>query len=367
MSSSSSRGAATQSRDDSRREVSGSARQSSSRNSSSVSGNSRTSRTSGGVRSDGQRTSSTPRPSSDRNSVRESSRRVGNATRDGLERYSPDRYSRPGNGLAPERSSDFMRLGDNHDVHRIPPRDRHYVKYDAPCHFWGHDHHYYGYRVDYLPPRYKRIRHWGIDYCLYGGVYYRPYNGIYVVCRPPVGVSIAYDIAVGLSFRSVRFAYYTDAYRTYRIIDDNYRIIDEQNRTIARNNALLASQDRYLAMNTTRARDAYSLAERLGLAQSYAYADKPYFYQDGVFYINNSNGQYEVIVPPAGALVDELPDDYDTITIDGIDLYKVDNTVYRLTLVEGVPYLEVLGQMYGSMARKYDYYSGSRDGYRSLY
>ena len=137
--------------------------------------------------------------------------------------------------------------------------------------------------------------------------------------------------------------------------NSNNRIIDEQNRIIAQNNATIAAQNRAIALNSSRANDAYSLANRLGLAQSYAYADKEYFYQDGVFYIINSKGKYEVIVPPAGALVEELPDDYDVITLGGNDYYKVDDTVYRLTLVEGTPYLEVLGQMYGDLARQYDY------------
>ena len=112
-----------------------------------------------------------------------------------------------------------------------------------------------------------------------------------------------------------------------------------------------------MALNSTRATDAYNLANRLGLVQSYASADEPYYYQDGVFYKMNSSGQYEVIVPPAGALVSELPDDYEIITLDGQNFYKVDNTVYTLTLVSGTPYLEVLGQMYGSLATKYDAYA----------
>ena len=98
----------------------------------------------------------------------------------------------------------------------------------------------------------------------------------------------------------------------YRAIDSNNRIIEEQNRIIARNNATIAAQNSSFALNSTRAYNAYSLADRLGLVQSYAYANQPYYYQDGVFYIVNSNGQYEVIVPPAGALVEDLPDDYDT-------------------------------------------------------
>ncbi|MBQ1700036.1 MAG: hypothetical protein II029_06175 [Bacteroidales bacterium] len=288
-------------------------------------------------------------------------RAVGNATRGGLAPVGGGR----GADVMNERSSDFMRIGEDRNVHRIPPRERDFMPYDRPSHFWGHAPHYYGYRVNFLPPEFRRVHYWGIDYCLYNGIYYRPYGGYYVVCRPPFGVCI--DIAVSnLVFDIVRFSYYNNTYRMYKAINANNRLIDEQNRIIAQNNATIAAQNRAVALNTTRANDAYSLANRLGIVQSFAYADKEYFYQDGVFYIVNANGKYEVIVPPAGALVTSLPDDYDTITIDGVELYKVDDTVYRVTLVEGTPYLEVLGQMYGNLAKKYDYYSNGVT-YNDLY
>ena len=262
--------------------------------------------------------------------------------------------SRGGSDVMRENRNDFMRIGEDRNVHRIPPRERDFLPYDRPGHFWAHHPHYYGYRVNYLPPRYRRLTYWGIDYCFYDGIYYRPYNGFWVICRPPFGVCI--DVAVSnLVFSTVRFAYYYNTYRMYNAIDANNRIIDEQNRIIAQNNATIAAQNSSLALNTSRADGAYNLANRLGLAQSYAYANQPYYYQDGVFYIVNSDGKYEVIVPPAGALVEELPDDYDIVTLDGVDYYKVDDTVYRTTLVDGKPYLEVLGQMYGKMSQKYNY------------
>ena len=110
-----------------------------------------------------------------------------------------------------------------------------------------------------------------------------------------------------------------------------------------------------MAMNLSSAQSSYEIAARLGLAQSYAYANQDYFYDDGVFYIING-GRYQVITPPAGAIVDELPDDYETILLGGVEYYRVDDTVYRVTMISGHPYLEVLGQMYGSMARKYSIY-----------
>ena len=273
--------------------------------------------------------------------------------------------ARTGNDVMHETRNDFMRIGEDRNVHRIPPRERDFLPYNHPGHFWGHAPHFYGYRVNYLPPRYRRLTYWGIDYCFYDGIYYRPYNGFWVVCRPPFGVCI--DLAISdLVFSTVRFAYYCNTYRVFRAIDSNNRIIDEQNRIIAQNNATIAAQNSAFALNTTRANDAYSLADRLGLVQSFAYANQPYYYQDGVFYIVNSKGQYEVIVPPAGALVEELPDDYDIITLDGMDFYKVDDTVYRTPLVEGKPYLEVLGQMYGKLAQKYNYNSNGVT-YSNLY
>jgi hypothetical protein len=89
------------------------------------------------------------------------------------------------------------------------------------------------------------------------------------------------------------------------------------------------------------------IANELGLIQSYAAAGSTYYYQDGVFYIMDADGQYSVIVPPAGALVETLPEDYDLVTLaDGNQYYVVDYTVYKVTVVEGKPYFEVLGQLY---------------------
>lgn len=253
-----------------------------------------------------------------------------------------------------DNSMDF-RIED-HNVHRIPPRDRDFMHYDRPGHFYDHHHpHCFGFRVEVLPPRYEVVRYFGIDYYIYNDVYCRPYRGHYIVCRPPFGVTIARSV-VDISFATVNFAYYSNVYRTFGAIDANNRYIDQQNRIIAQNNATIMAQNRAIAMNPNSALSSYEIANRLGLVQSYAYADRNYFYQDGVFYIVNAGGQYQVIVPPAGALVQNLPEDYDIITLGGVQYYRVDDTVYRLTLVSGSPYLEVLGQMYGQLARDYNGY-----------
>ncbi len=253
------------------------------------------------------------------------------------------------------RYHDDMRVDDRHNMYRVPPRQRDPMPWDRPGYFWGDHPHYYGYRIHSLPPSWRRVRHWGIDYYYHNGIYYRPYGGVYVVCRPPFGTPLeaAIDRAI---FRAVRFAYYCDTYRTYSQTFDYYNVIARQNLIIAQQNARLIARNNSLAINANRALTAYELAEKLGLVQSYAYANSEYFYQDGVFYTISASGVYSTIVPPAGALVTSLPDDYEIIVMDGIEYYMVDNTVYRTTLFEGQPYLEVLGQMYGSLYSQYNIY-----------
>ena len=253
------------------------------------------------------------------------------------------------------RYNDEFRVDDHHEMYRVAPRMREPLPWDRPGFFWGDHPHYYGYRITTLPPRYRHISHWGIDYYYYNGIYYRPFGGSYVICRPPFGtpLEVAIDRAI---LRAIRFAYYCDTYRTFNTVFDNYNVIARQNLIIAQNNARIAASNANYALNTNRALSAYELANMLGLVQSYAYANSEYFYQDGVFYTISASGMYSTIVPPAGALVTSLPDDYEIIVMNGIEYYLVDNTVYRTTVFEGEPFLEVLGQMYGSLYNQYNIY-----------
>ena len=133
------------------------------------------------------------------------------------------------------------------------------------------------------------------------------------------------------------------------MINDNWRTIEEQNEIIARNNATIAQQNLTVAQLKSQnlaANESYNLARKLGLIQSFAYADATYYYDDGVFFIVNSLGQYETIVPPAGAIVESLPDDYEVVTlVDGHEYYRVDDTIYRAMVMQGDAYFEVLGQL----------------------
>ena len=144
----------------------------------------------------------------------------------------------------------------------------------------------------------------------------------------------------------MKFSYYNTVADTCRQINDNNSYIAEQNAIIAQNNATIASQNQTIAMNAAQASAASANADRFGLVQSYANAASEYFYQDGVFYSKAANGEYQVIVPPAGALVESLPDDYEMVTLDGNEYYKVDDTVYKVVLNDGKPYFEVMGQLF---------------------
>lgn len=248
-----------------------------------------------------------------------------------------------------------MRPGPGHNMERVPPRHRDPMPYGRAVRFWDGGRHYFGYRVSYLPVRRTRVVYAGIPYYLLDGIYYRYYGGYYYVSRPPFGIVVD-AILDNIIYTACNFAYYYDVANTYRTINENAQTIASQNATIAANNATIAKQNADIALNTERAAQSYKEADRLGLVQSYADAGVEYFYQDGVFFIKGKDGKYVTIVPPAGALVNELPDDYETITLDGEEYYKVDDTVYKLTIIDGSPYFEVLGQLTGTLAQKYDLY-----------
>ena len=172
----------------------------------------------------------------------------------------------------------------------------------------------------------------------------RPRPG--VIIRPYYGTVIAHNIAASMAWTAVRLAYYSSVARTYSLISDNNAYIAEQNAVIAQNNAIIAAQNQAIAQSDALAQSAYEKAQRLGLVQSFAAADMEYYYQNGVFYVLDVDGEYRVIIPPAGALVDSLPSDRTTVTLGGEVLYKVDDTIYQSRNIDGELYFEVIGQLY---------------------
>lgn len=240
-----------------------------------------------------------------------------------------------------------IRPDHKHDAPRVHPRDRDFLHYSRPSYYWTGHNHCYGHRVRVLPSYAHRHVYHGVTYYCYNDIWYRPYAGYYVVCRPPFGTVLAANLIADMTWAAINFSYYSTVAQTYSQISENNEYIAQQNAIIAQNNATIAAQNAQIAAGQQQAQAAYTLANQLGLIQSYAAAGSSYYYQDGVFYSMDANGQYSVIVPPAGALVETLPEDYDMITLaDGNEYYMVDDTVYKVTIVEGKPYFEVLGQLY---------------------
>ena len=253
---------------------------------------------------------------------------------------------RPGHGQPPQKPV-HIRPDHRPDGPRVHPRDRDFMHYSAPSYFWTGHNHCYGHRVRVLPTHVHRYVHYGVTYYCYNDIWYRPYGGYYVVCRPPFGTVLAANLIADMTWAAVRLSYYYTVANTYSTISENNQYIAEQNAIIAQNNATIAAQNAQIAASQQQAQAAYGLATQLGLVQSYAAAGSDYYYQDGVFYVMDANGQYKVIVPPAGALIETLSEDFDMVTLaDGNEYYKVDETIYRVVVIEGKPYFEVLGQLY---------------------
>lgn len=272
----------------------------------------------------------------------------------------PNRYhdgvyasNRPAPGSRPYASGGAYHGRPAPSAHvRVNPRPGHHGRpafvarelRHAPAHFSHVGHHHYGHYRTALPPRYVVRHYWGRDYYYYNDIWYRYYGGRYWVCRPPFGY--VFTPLADAIYTACSFAYYFDRLHYYDTVNENANTIIAQNETIAANNAVIASQNETIARNAELAQASGDLANSLGLVQSFASADTEYFYNDGVFYVKGADGQYTVIVPPAGALVDTLPEDYELIDLGGNTYYKVDDTVYRATVSpEGKACFEVLGQL----------------------
>lgn len=255
-----------------------------------------------------------------------------------------------------------------HYEYRVHPFYKDYVSYKYVCHYFDPGFHYFGYRIKRLPPRAYRIPCHGIQFYCYDGIYYRLHDSHYIVCRPPYETVIALEMMRQLQLNAVRLRYYNTVIRSYNAVNNNNKYIVEQNATIAKNNAIIAEQQRIIAENEAKiaaqnahmkyvpsiatttlsneyvAVKAYETAQAAGLVQNYASAGVNYYYQDGVFYVIENN-QYKVIIPPAGALVEYLPEDYNTVVLAGESYYEVDGTIYRTTTLDGTAYFEVVGQI----------------------
>ena len=202
-----------------------------------------------------------------------------------------------------------------------PPRDKNWVrpyikKHYKPVPSYHYGHHYFGYRIQYLPYRAVLRIHNHIHYYYYDGIYYRPYyGGGYVIARPPVGTYIS---------------------NTMLNVALTVAVINALNDAVYRANRAVALAERYSRINTS-----YNIRNVDSYVTNVASQNEEYYYQDGVFY-TLSDGHYYVIEPPIGALITQLPEDYVEVEIGGETYYQVEDALYKVTVIDGALYFEVV-------------------------
>ncbi|WP_237068513.1 DUF6515 family protein [Microbulbifer guangxiensis] len=95
-------------------------------------------------------------------------------------------------------------------------------------HHWRPAHYHYGYRWRHLPQNFIRISVGGLGFFYSDGIFYRPYQGAYVVAQPPVGAIVTSLPGTAVSVVFGGRNYYV-AYDTYYLWDEyrrGYRIVD---------------------------------------------------------------------------------------------------------------------------------------------
>ena len=202
--------------------------------------------------------------------------------------------------------------------HRGPAFSRPYLepRY-RPMPSYHRGYHYFGHRIHTLPIGYSLIRVGYRDYYYYDGIYYRPYlGGGYYICRPPLGTRIA-EAMFDMAMTAI-------AINTIRTEIERAQAAAELSSIYAARNAdyVVRTSDDYYNVN---------LASQAG---------QNYYYQDGVFYTLR-NGEYCVIEAPIGALIDEIPEDYDEVELGGKTYYQVEDTLFKPTIIDGKLRFEV--------------------------
>jgi len=259
-----------------------------------------------------------PRPGSGRSDISRSPRPGSNhsariARNDGPRPAPSVRSPRPGSGHGPAMAH------APRPSHRGPAYSRPYLEpRHRPLPSYHYGNHYFGHRIHTLPYGCSLVRVGYRDYYFYDGIYYRPYwDGGYYVCRPPLGTRIAtalFDIAMSA------------------IAINTIRNEIERAQTAAELSRIYAAQN---ASYTLRTSDDYYNSNLL------SQSGQNYYYQDGVFY-TLVNGEYCVIEAPIGALVDEIPEDYDEIVLGGQTYYQVEDTLYKPAIIDGKLHFEVV-------------------------
>ena len=218
--------------------------------------------------------------------------------------------SRPGHGPSVAHNPRPAKRSPAFDRPYLEPRHR-----PMPSYHYGN--HYFGHRLRVLPRGYVTMRIGHRDYYYYDGIYYRPYwLGGYYVCRPPLGTVIAstlFDMALNA------------------IAINSLRNEIERAQYAAELSSIYAAQNADYVVRTS---DDYYNTNLL------KQAGQDYYYQDGVFY-TLKNGEYCVIEAPIGAMVDEIPEDYDEVELGGKTYYQVEDVLYKPTIIKGKLCFEV--------------------------
>ena len=148
---------------------------------------------------------------------------------------------------------------------------------------YHHADHYFGHFINSLPRGYHSRRYNKIRYYYYDGIYYRRVNGYYCICRPPFGVRIAMSL-FGYAPTAVWFSPYAPV-----VYNDCYCF-------------------------------------------------------DGVFYRLRGR-YYHVIEPPIGAIIPQIPSDYEVVMMDGETCYRVEDTLYKMVVLSGRICFEVIANL----------------------
>ncbi|MBR5100749.1 MAG: hypothetical protein IKX34_05550 [Bacteroidales bacterium] len=237
----------------------------------------------------------------------------------------PNKDNRP-NGSKPnaemrpkDRKPNAVQYHSALPAHRGPEYARPYLEpKHKPMPSYRYGDHYFGHRIHSLPRNYVVMRIGNVDYYYCDGIYYRRYwLGGYYVCRPPRGTAVTstlFNVALtAIAINTIR----DEIARARRAaaISTGYGT--------TKTDYVVRTSDDYLNTNLVNQ------------------AGQDYYYQDGVFYILK-NGQYYVIEPPIGALVTEIPNDYDEVEIEGRTYYQVEDTLYKATVIDGALYFEVV-------------------------
>ena len=201
---------------------------------------------------------------------------------------------KPDNGHQPGHQPDHKpgkyngqyesRPAPGHDYgHHMPDRIDRKPGNFHPKPNYHHVDHYFGHFINSLPRGYHSRRYNKIRYYYYDGIYYRRINGYYCICRPPFGVRIAMSL-FGYAPTAVWFSPYAPV-----IYNDCYCL-------------------------------------------------------DGVFYRLRGR-YYHVIEPPIGAIIPQIPADYEVVMMNGETCYRVEDALYRMVVLSGRICFEVIANL----------------------